>query len=778
MKQGLRTPGNGGASEGEIRNFVLLLVEDDDGDADLVRELLEHVDQVAYEVVHVRTLREALATLPARPVDVVLLDLRLADADGVDAVRAVRAAAGSVPIVVLTGADEDDLAFDCLEAGAQDFLLKSELRGLTLRRSIHYAISRLREHRLREFLNLRVNHIVASSPATLYSTLIDEGRLRHEWVSPNVERLTGYRPDEIARDNWWKDHIHPADREAVIRKARLLFTVGALKQEYRVRRRDGSYLWISDEQRLLHDAEGKPFQVVGSWTDISERHAAAALLAESEERYRRLFEDNPHPMWVFDPQSLAFLEVNDAALRLFGFSRQEMLAMKVDALYPVAEELEAKDSPLSGQTGSRWLHRSRRKDGSQADIETATQAVQHGGEPARLVVATDVSEQRRLELQLLQSQKMEAIGQLAGGVAHDFNNLLGVIAGYCELLGNDITGSRARHRLEEITDATERAAALTRQLLAFGRKQMLQPKVFDLDRVVQEIARLLGRLIGENIEIVTRSSVVLGRVYADPGQIEQVIVNLALNARDAMPGGGRLILETRETYLDEAYARERPGVRPGPHLLLLVADNGSGMAPAIQAQIFEPFFTTKEAGKGTGLGLSMAYGIIQQSGGHIGVQSEPGRGTTFRIYLPKVDGEPDSEPEREPPARDARGGDETILLLEDSEPLRLILKEMLEDAGYKVLDGSTLEEAMAFSVHPGPIHLVLSDVVMPGASGPEVVAFLRTQRPDIQAIFMSGYPDEAIGKHGVLDRGIHFLQKPFSSQALRSKLRDVLDSYG
>jgi two-component system cell cycle sensor histidine kinase/response regulator CckA len=257
-----------------------------------------------------------------------------------------------------------------------------------------------------------------------------------------------------------------------------------------------------------------------------------------------------------------------------------------------------------------------------------------------------------------------------------------------------------------------------------------------------------------------------------------VIVNLALNARDAMPGGGRLILETREAYLDEAYARERPGVRPGPHLLLLVADNGSGMAPAIQAQIFEPFFTTKEAGKGTGLGLSMAYGIIQQSGGHIGVQSEPGRGTTFRIYLPKVDGEPDSEPEREPPVREARGGDETILLLEDSEPLRLILKEMLEDAGYKVLDGSTLEEAMAFSVHPGPIHLVLSDVVMPGASGPEVVAFLRTQRPDIQAVFMSGYPDEAIGKHGVLDRGIHFLQKPFSSQALRSKLRDVLDSYG
>lgn len=781
MKQGLRTPGNGGASEGEIRNFVLLLVEDDDGDADLVRELLDHIDQVSYEVVHVRTLRETLATLPSRQIDVVLLDLRLEDAEGLEAVRKVRAAAEEVPIVVLTGADDDSMAFDCLEAGAQDYLLKAEIRGLTLRRSIHYAISRLRERRLREFLNLRVNHIVASSPATLYSSLIDGGRLRHEWVSPNVERLTGFRPEEIAQEGWWREHIHPEDRALVMRRAALLFSEGSLKREYRVRRRDGSYLWISDEQRLLYDTEGKPFQAVGSWTDISERHAAEALLEESEERYRLLFEDNPHPMWVYDPYSMIFLEVNDAALRLFGYTREEMLAMKVDALYPATDE-RAPETPSGniGQGGPRSRHQARRKDGSPAEIETATQVIRHRGEPARLVVATDVSDQRRLELQLLQSQKMEAVGQLAGGVAHDFNNLLGVIAGYCELLGNEIQEPRALHRIHEITEATERAAALTRQLLAFGRKQVLQPKVFELDKVVQEIAQLLRRLIGENIEIVTRSTAPFGRVYADLGQLEQVIVNLALNARDAMPGGGRLILETRETQLDETYARERPGVRPGPHILLLVADNGSGMDPATLAQIFEPFFTTKEPGKGTGLGLSMVYGIVQQSGGHISVHSEPGRGTTFRIYLPKVDGEPEDRQEERssPPGPPARGGSETILLLEDSEPLRLILREMLEDAGYNVLDGATLEEAMAFSVYPGPIHLVLSDVVMPGASGPEVVAFLRTQRPGIQAIFMSGYPDEAIGKHGVLERGTHFLQKPFSSQVLRTKLRDVLDSHG
>ncbi len=295
--------------------------------------------------------------------------------------------------------------------------------------------------------------------------------------------------------------------------------------------------------------------------------------------------------------------------------------------------------------------------------------------------------------------------------------------------------------------------------------------------VVHEIAKMLRRLIGENIEIVSRASAAASRVYADPGQIEQILVNLALNSRDAMPGGGQLVLETHEVVLGEAYAAEHAGVAPGPYVMLTVSDNGSGMSPATMAQIFEPFFTTKESGKGTGLGLSMVYGIVQQSGGHIAVESEQGRGTIFRIYLPRVDAGPEAEPEPAGPLKAAKGGTETILLFEDSDSLRLILREMLEEAGYEVLDGATLEEAMAFSItHPGPIHLVLSDVVMPGASGPEIVAFLRTQRPEIRAVFMSGYTDEAIVRHGVLDRGIHFLQKPFTSKALRTKLRAVLDA--
>ena len=403
----------------------------------------------------------------------------------------------------------------------------------------------------------------------------------------------------------------------------------------------------------------------------------------------------------------------------------------------------------------------------------ATKVVRHGGRPARLAVATDVTEKRRLEQQLLQSQKMEAIGLLAGGVAHDFNNLLGVIIGYCELISHDLAAdSAAAKRLDQIAKAADRAAGLTRQLLAFGRKQVMQPKVLDLGEVVSNVVRMLRRLIGENIELETRSQADLGRVFADPGQLEQVIVNLTVNARDAMPTGGRLLLTTRNVALE---AGEVAGAEAGLYVCLQVADNGCGMSAETLGQIFEPFFTTKEAGKGTGLGLSTVYGIVKQSGGHLAVASSLGSGTTFEVYLPRTEGR--LEELRETRQQPSLRGSETVMVVEDADALRAIVREVLEQVGYRVLEAADPAAAVAVArSFVGRIHLVLSDVVLPGASGAEVVRQLQALQPGIRAVFMSGYTDEAIGRHGFLERGTHFLQKPFTSALLRQKLREALDA--
>jgi CheY-like chemotaxis protein len=371
---------------------------------------------------------------------------------------------------------------------------------------------------------------------------------------------------------------------------------------------------------------------------------------------------------------------------------------------------------------------------------------------------------------------MEAVGQLAGGVAHDFNNLLGVITGYGDMLARDLGPQHpAQRRVEQIRKAAERAVSLTRQLLAFSRKQVLEPKVLDLSAVVADLEKMLRRLIGENVHIVTAFGRDLGRVRADPGQIEQVIVNLAVNARDAMPGGGKLIIETANADLDWRYARKHVDVEPGLYVLLAVTDTGLGMDAVTAARIFEPFFTTKEEGRGTGLGLSTVYGIVKQSGGHINVYSEPGRGTTFKIYLPRVDEVATSAPSASLPSAPPSGS-ETVLLVEDADALRVMIGEVLGDAGYTVLEASNPLDALKRAEdHVGPLHLAITDVIMPGMSGPDLAARLEAVRPGLRLVYMSGYTDEAIGHHGVLEEGTHFLQKPFTADALLRKLRHVLD---
>jgi nitrogen-specific signal transduction histidine kinase/CheY-like chemotaxis protein len=394
----------------------------------------------------------------------------------------------------------------------------------------------------------------------------------------------------------------------------------------------------------------------------------------------------------------------------------------------------------------------------------------------RVTLRDSQQEEKRLEERLRQAHKMEAVGRLAGGVAHDFNNVLSVILSYSDiLLGQLQPGDRMHDEIDEIRKAGARAGDLTRQLLLFSRQQVLEPKVLDLNEVLTGMEKMLRRLIGEDVELVSTPSASIGRVRADPGSIEQVIMNLVVNARDAMPIGGKLTIETGNATLDEAYAREHLGVKPGPHVLLAVSDTGTGMDKATQARIFEPFFTTKERGKGTGLGLSTVFGIIQRSGGSVWVYSEPGKGTSFKVYLPCVETQVDHS--RPIIAPRTLHGSETILLVEDDEQVRAVARSILKRKGYRVIEAQNAGEALlSCETHVGAIDLLLSDVVMPQMSGPELARRVAGVRPEIKILCMSGYTDDAVVRHGALDAGIAFIQKPFTPDTLARKVREVLDA--
>ena len=605
---------------------------------------------------------------------------------------------------------------------------------------------------------------------------------RCTFANPACARLLGYQSPErlLGREMHSLVHHHRADGTAYPQAECPVYRAS----------RTGEPVHVADEMLWRADGTGFPAEywsypirrdgtmvgAVVTFLDTTERMLAAQWLRESEEQYRLLFETNPHPMWVFDPVSLAFLQVNDAAVRLYGYSRAEFLRMTIEDIRPL-EDVPALLEHLrngTGPTPAVWRHR--RRDGSTLEVEVAANPIRFRDRTARLVLATDVSEKKQLEAQLLQAQKMEAVGRLAGGVAHDFNNLLGVITGYAELLDRRLEPAHPGHRqLQEISKAAERAARLTRQLLAFSRKQVLQPEILDLGEVVQEVEKMLARLLGEDIQLITRLPPGLGSVRADRGQLEQVIVNLAVNARDAMPEGGELFLETANVTLDEAYARLHPDVTPGPHVMLAVRDAGQGMDAETQAHIFEPFFTTKPEGKGTGLGLATVFGIVKQSGGHIAVHSEPGVGTTLKLYLPRVDARPLRAQAGQALAQ-RPGGNETILLVEDAEALRDLLHEILTEAGYRVIDAADAEQALhAVGSGQDPVDLVVTDVVMPRMSGSELVRRLSELRPGLRVIYMSGYTSERIGRDGVLEPGTHFIQKPFNSDDVLRKVRQVLD---
>jgi two-component system, cell cycle sensor histidine kinase and response regulator CckA len=497
-------------------------------------------------------------------------------------------------------------------------------------------------------------------------------------------------------------------------------------------------------------------------------------LAVSEERYRLLFEANPLPMWVYDAETLRFLAVNEAAVRAYGYTRTEFLAMTITDIRP-PEDVEALLADLGerGGPGSPvpgvWRHR--RKDGSLIDVEITAGKVRFEGRPAALVLAHDVTERLRLEERLAQAEKMEAIGRLAGGVAHDFNNLLTVISGYTEILlaRPNVEG---REQLAEIAHAAEQAAGLTRSLLAFSRRQVLHPRVLDVNEIVAGMEPIVRRIIGDDVSVGVRLAPGLAPVEADQAQLERVILNLAANARDAMLDGGRLTIETADVELDDDYVRSRGEGSAGPNVLLAVSDTGVGMSEDVQRHLFEPFFTTKGPGAGTGLGLATVFGVVKQSGGSIYVYSEEGRGTTFKIYLPAAA----QGAARDPVATDgaADRGSETIMLVEDDERVRELVRLMLESKGYRVLAAAGADEAERLCTHD--VDLLLTDVVMPEVNGRVLAERLATTAPAMRILFMSGYSDEAVYRHGEISPNAAFIEKPFSDRTLARKVREVLDA--
>jgi two-component system, cell cycle sensor histidine kinase and response regulator CckA len=766
----------------------VLILEDNPRDAEFcIQELNKAGFKLEVDIVD--TEEAFVARLQSRVYDLILSDYRIPTWSGVEAFRLLKQSGKDIPFILVSGTLGEEAAVDLIKEGVADYILKDRLVRLpsAVGRALQEKTTRDERERAMQSLREseeRVRLLLDSTAEGIYGVDL-EGEC--SFCNAAGLRMLGYRePRELLGKNM---HvlIHHSKQDGTPYPESECRFFQSVRQGKSVHVNE-EILWRADGTSFPSECLAHPIyrdgELVGSvvaFFDITERKQAEQDLRRSEARVRRLVESNIIGISIGDLNG-KLIDANGAFLSLVGYTREDLLAgqMRWNTMTP--PEFSDSDQHAVEQlrkTGVAvpWEKQFFRKDGSRISVLVGVATlVAVEGDVECVSFVLDISERKQLEQQLRQAQKMEAIGQLAGGVAHDFNNLLSVIIGYSEVLldraGQD---GKMRSQCEEIKKAGDRAASLTRQLLAFSRQQVLAPRVLNLNTVVVETEKMLRRLIGEDIELRTTLDPTLGSVKADPGQIEQVIMNLAVNARDAMPDGGKLVIETSNAELDDKYAFQHPPFHVGRYVLLAVTDTGIGMDAETKTHIFEPFFTTKELGKGTGLGLSTVYGVVKQSGGYIWVYSELGHGSVFKIYLPRVD-----EPvQQSRPTESAPGlfhGTETVLLVEDEDSVRTLTRSLLEEGGYTVIEASSgphaLEVAGRYSGH---IHLLLTDVVMPGMNGRVLAQKLTAVQPKLKVLYVSGYTG-SLSIHGeLLDVGAPLVQKPFSRATLLRKLREVLD---
>lgn len=753
----------------------VLHVEDSPTDALLTREEIEGHPEFC--LTQVDRLGEALRVISTEQYAVVLLDLGLPDSQGLETLTRIQREAPHIPVVVMTGRDDEEIALQALQKGAQDYLVKGQTRDHFLTKTLRYAIERnLTKQALRDSEELFRGAFEHTHVAMVLTDL------SHRFLRVNTAfaEMFGYSVNEMLQMSM-QDITHPHDLAASLAGREKLISGASqfFQMEKRYIHKDGHVLWGLANVSITRDAHGQPMLYVGQVQDFNERKRAE----DSLKLFRTLIDHSNDAIEVIDPTIGRYLDMNQKGCDDLQYSREEILRLSVvDIDQSAAKYGWDKSLELIRQTNSLVLETEhRRKDGSIFPVEINSKLVQLDREYLVSVVR-DISERKKSEEALYQSeerfrqaQKMDAIGQLAGGVAHDFNNLLTIISGYSEILLSTLeVQDRRRESVKAISEAGERAASLTRQLLAFSRKTVLEPSVLDLNEVVRETGKLLRRLIGEDILLTTVLDPTISRVMVDPNQLGQVLMNLAVNARDAMPKGGKLTVETRNVELDQDYSRLHPDAQPGRYVLLSMSDTGCGMSAEVKARIFEPFFTTKGIGKGTGLGLAVVLGIVKQSGGHMEFYSEPDLGTTFKVYLPAVEGKLSASKEID--TGFVGRGTETILVVEDEDGVRGLAALVLRSYGYIVLAAANGKEAKRIvEKHRGGIDLMLTDVVMPGMSGPDLAATLWPLLPEMKVLFSSGYTDDAVIRHGLLQEKVTFLPKPYSPLSLVRKVRQVLD---
>jgi hypothetical protein len=774
----------------------VLFVEDSSADAELASiELRRSGYAVSSErVADAGTLAAALAT---RSWDLVLCDHGLPGFSSSEALARIRAADADVPVVILSGTIGEEATIEALKGGAMDVVLKTNLRrlGLIVDRELRETATR-RDHQAAQ---------AALKESEARKTAMFDGALDAVLAIDHDACIVDLNHAAEAMFGQTRAQLSGRPVVELIPMADLLDTApepdpsddpgsGDQRQprgtrvELIAERSDGTAFPV--EVSVVHTRlAGRSF-----WTavvrDLSDRHRAEKEARAAERSYRMLFEGSPLAMLCYDTDTQAILDVNDAAVTLYGYSRDEFHALNITEI--VASEhvpimLEAATaSDDAGSDADPSPHNPVchvTKDRREIEVAVTGHFVTFGDRRARFVVVEDVGERESLARQLRQSQRLESLGQLAGGVAHDFNNLLGVIMNYTGFVSEqlalavgegDTRWEESRHDLEQVDQAAQRAVRLTRQLLLFSRREITQPAIVNVNDVIAGLHELLRRTLGEHLQLTASLAEDLWPVVLDLGQLEQVIVNLVVNARDAMPHGGQITIDTANLTVDDDFAAARPGILTGRYVRLRVSDTGVGMDAGVLDRAFEPFFTTKPKGQGTGLGLATIYGIVTQAGGRIQLYSEPGMGTTVSVMLPIADQTSTATPSP-PPTERSLGGHETILLVEDEEALRDVTCRMLDRNGYNVLSAADGTEAIDLAAHhSGDIDLLLTDVIMPRTLGPDLAASMVALRPRIHVLFISGYAQPVLGAHGTLAPGVALLEKPFTEPALLTKVRDVL----